>query len=175
MKSVFSRRQFMRVSAACWSAFMYDRALRDAPTPEVHVCPKSRPPEKAMNALRLKDLTTDSWDLRLTLSCLQGIVNRSQPRLYLIHDDYDELWLNWLRERGDVHEVQWLNLEQIFARFLPEVSEAFIIDPNVPATINVATMLSSLRGGLVVTPRTADEYNLPAGRLPDSWKTGLDF
>src|SRR5579871_2044491 len=132
MKSVFSRRQFMRVSAACWSAFMYDRALGDAPTQEVHVCPKSRPPAKVMNALRLTDLTTDSWDLRLTLSCLQGIVNRSQPRLYLIHDDYDELWLNWLRERGDVNDIRWLGIPQAFEHFLPEVHQAFVVDPEVP-------------------------------------------
>jgi hypothetical protein len=176
MRRAINRRRFMQAALAASGGLLCDEAANLSAQPqEVHICPKSGPPAKVVNALRLTDLTTDSWDLRLTLSCLQGIVNRSQPRLYLIHDDYDELWLNWLRERGDVDAVQRLNLEQTFARFLSEVSQAFIIDPNVPATINVATMLASLRGGLVVTPRTADEYNLPAGRLPDSWKTGLDF
>lgn len=176
MHRSISRRQFIQAALATSSGLLRDGAANlSAQQQEVHVCPKSRPPAKVMSALRLTDLTTDSWDLRLTLSCLQGIVNRSQPRLYLIHDDYDELWLNWLRERGDVTDVRWLGISQAFEHFLPEIHQAFVVDPEVPGTINVATMLASLQGGLVVTPRTVYEYNLPAGSIPDSWKMGLDF
>jgi hypothetical protein len=175
MNSLFNRRRFMQLSAAGCSGLLVDTSLVLGTAQGIHVCPKSHPPAKVMYAVRLTDLTTDSWDLRLTLSCLQGIVNRTQPCLYLIYDDYDELWLNWMKERGDIEEVRWLQVPEAFARFLGEVHQAYIIDPAVPATINVATMLASLRGGLVTTPRTVYEYNLPAGRLPDSWKMGLDF
>ena len=58
--------------------------------------------------MRLEELTSHSWDMRLTLTCLQGIVNRKQPRLYLLQDRYDELWLEWLKERGDIDQVEWL-------------------------------------------------------------------
>lgn len=169
------RRQFIQATATGLAGLLLENPLSRGTQQEVHVCPKSHPPARVMNVVRLADLTTDSWDLRLTLSCLQGIVNRPQPRLYLIHDDYDELWLNWLRERGDVSEVRWLRVDEVFARFLPAVSQAFIVDPDIPATINVATMLASLHDGLVITPRTAYEYNLPMGRLPGSWKMGMDL
>lgn len=175
MKNFVNRRQFIQASALGVGGLLLGNSLNMGAPEEIHVCPKSHPPARTLYALRLTDFTTDAWDLKLTLSCLQGIVNRSQPRLYLIHDAYDELWLNWLRERGDVDEVCWLRADQAFERFLPEVQQAFIVDPHVPATINVATMLASFRTGLVITPRTAHEYNLPMGRLPDSWKVGMDM
>lgn len=113
--------------------------------------------------------------MRLTLTCLQGLVNRSQPRLYLVHDYYDELWLDWLRERGDVDEVIWLEIADVFGRFLPEAKVVFVTDPAIPASINVATMLASVHEGLVATPRIAGQFDLPMGHLPDSWNMGMDL
>ena len=92
------------------------------------------------------------------MSCLQGIVNRSKPRLYLIHDGYDELWLNWMKQRGDIDSIRWPELREVFDTYLPEVHEAYIIDPAVPATINVATMMTGVNGGLVTTPKLAYIY-----------------
>src|SRR5258707_15604118 len=106
------------------------------------ICPKSQPPARKLAAMRLGELTSHDWDMRLTLTCLQGLVNRSQPRLYLVEDRYDELWLDWLRERGDVDEIDWLEVGQVFERFLPEVKVMFVADPRIPATVNVATMLA---------------------------------
>ena len=123
----------------------------------------------------MEDITTRAWDLELTLSCLQGIVNRSQPRLYLIHDRYDELWLEWLQERGDVKNVRWIGIGELFERFLPEVDRMFVTDPAVPASVNVATMLAAVRGGLVATPDLAEQFNLPIGRSPDSSEMGMDL
>lgn len=128
-----------------------------------------------MYAFRSGDLTSYAWDLRLTLSCLQGIVNRAQPQLYLIHDRYDELWLEWLRDRGDVDRVNWLEVGEVFARFLPSVSQMFVTDPAVPASVNVATMLAAVRGGLVATPNTFEQFNLPLGSSPDASDVGLDL
>jgi hypothetical protein len=125
--------------------------------------------------MRLEELTSHSWDMRLTLACLQGIVNRKQPRLYLIQDRYDELWLDWLKERGDIDQIDGLDVGEVFGRFLPEVTSMFVTDPAIPASVNVATMLAAVHGGLVATPPTAAQYNLPMGAPPDSWKTGMDL
>ena len=84
--------------------------------------------------MRLEELTSHSWDMRLTLACLQGIVNRKQPRLYLIQDRYDELWLEWLKERGDIDQIDWLDVGEIFGRFLPEVKTMFVTDPAMLLT-----------------------------------------
>ncbi|HTS68102.1 MAG TPA: GxGYxYP domain-containing protein, partial [Terriglobia bacterium] len=115
-----------------------------------------------MAAIRLEELTSFAWDMRLTLSCLQGITNRAQPRLYLIHDHYDELWLDWLRERGDVDTVEWLEVGQVFERFLPSGAPLYVTDPDVPASVNVATMLASVYGGIVATPNTLGLFRLKA-------------
>jgi hypothetical protein len=139
------------------------------------ICPKSPAPARNLAAMRLEELTSHDWDMRLTLTCLQGIVNRSQPRLYLVQDRYDELWLDWLRERHDVDLIEWLEVGQVFERFLPEVKQMFVTDPGIPATVNVATMLAAVDRGLVATPETAAQYDLAEGALPDSWSTGLDL
>ncbi len=142
---------------------------------DLHVCPKSKPPARTLVAYRLDELTSNPFDMRLTLHCLQGIVNRSVPRLFLVQDRYDELWLDWLRERGDIDEVKWPELGQLFERFLPEVKCMFITDPAIPATVNVATMLASVHNGLVATPANASQFNLSAGAYPDSSKLGMDL
>lgn len=169
-----SRRRFVCSSALALGSLVAHHADGQSQQ-QTPVVPKSRPPARALYSFRASDLTSWSWDLRLALSCLQGIANRAQPQLYLIHDRYDELWLDWLRERGDVDKVEWLEIGQVFERFLPFVSQMFVTDPTVPASVNVATMLAAVRGGLVATPAIADQFNLPVGVSPDSSATGLDL
>lgn len=179
----FHRRQFLQATASAVAATLVPWRIegarsvdgRSAEDEEIHLCPKSSAPARILYAFRIGDLTSYAWDLQLTLSCLQGIVNRSQPRLYLIHDRYDELWLDWLQERGDVERVQWLEIAEVFERFLPGISQMFVTDPAVPASINVATMLASVRGGLVATPNTFEQFNLPLGSSPDASDVGLDL
>src|SRR6516225_688368 len=61
-------------------------------------------------------------------------------------------------------------------RAVPSRSQScFRNGSNIPATINVTTMLASFHRGLVATPRTANQFNLPMGHLPDSWKMGMDL
>jgi len=122
-----------------------------------------------------EELTSFAWDMRLTLSCLQGIANRRRPRLYLLHDRYDELWLDWLRERGDVDAIEWLEVGQVFERFLPDAVPLYVTDPAVPASVNVATMLASVYDGLVATPNTLGLFKLPLGTNTSTLPAGLDL
>ncbi len=123
----------------------------------------------------LQELTSFAEDFRLTLHCLQGIVNRRQPRLYLIQDHYDELWLDWLRERGDIDSVERLEIGHVLERFLPEVGCMYITDPVIPASVNVASMLAGLDSALVASPAIAHQFDLPAGNFPDNSKVGYDL
>ncbi len=166
-----TRRELMALSGGAITAAL----ARGGNDTEVHVCPRSRPPSRKIAAFRSSDLTSWSWDLRLTLTCLQGLVNRREPRLYLVHDRYDELWLDWLRERGDVDVVEWLEIGQVFERFLPAATQMFVTDPAVPASVNVATMLAAVHDGIPVTPSIADQFPLPFGGTPDSAYSGMDL
>ena len=137
--------------------------------------PKSAKPARKIFALRIGELTTHAADLQLTLYCLQGLVNRQQPVLYIIQDRYDELWLDWLKERGDIDSVTFLETGDVFERFLSVAKCMFIIDPAIPASVNVATMLAGIHDGLVATPSTSRQYPLSVGAYPDSSKVGLDL
>ena len=170
-----NRREFLQSSAAALGSALFPRNSVATGDPEIHLCPKSRPPAHILAALRLEELTSFAWDMQLTLSCLQGIANRRQPRLYLIHDRYDELWVEWLRERGDVATIEWLEVGQTFERFLPNVESLYVTDPAVPASVNVATMLASVYGGLVATPNTLGLFKLKLGTDANAPEAGLDL
>ena len=171
-----SRRHFLQASAA-GVLTLAARNMVSGQTASVSesICPKSAPPARNIFAMRIQELTSHKEDFALTLYCLQGLANRKQPRLYISQDAYDEKWLDWMRERGDVESVQWLEIGEVFERFLPEAHSMYITDPNIPATVNVATMLAGLDSALVVTPDIADQFPLPAGAYPDSSKVGYDL
>ena len=175
-----NRREFS-IGTAAGALALSSRASKiiaetaSASTLRTSICPKSPPPARKLALFDLRELTSHATDFRLTLHCLQGIVNRRQPRLYLIEDHYDELWLDWLRERGDIDTVETLEIGSIFARFLPEVGSMFITDPAIPASVNVATMLAGIESSLVASPAIADQFNLSAGAYPDDNKVGYDL
>ena len=136
---------------------------------------KSKPISKRLFAFRLDHLSAEQSDLELTLTCLQGLVNRRRPEFYLVQDEYDLIWLDWLRERGDIKEVVWLNLEQVWKKYLSAAKCMFITDPATPGSVNVATMLAGVHDGLVVTPANAGRFKLPVGSGTTSAKGGRDL
>lgn len=134
------------------------------------VCHKSHAPAKTIFVVRVEQLISHPWETQLALTCLQGLINRKQPRIFIVQDRYDELWLEWLRERGDIENIQWIKPKEAFKQFLSEVQGIIVIDPKIPASINIGTMLAGVKGWLVVAPVTIEEYSL-------SWpaKTGIDL
>ena len=174
IRSHLSRRRFAKT---CALAGVASRLLQgDAPSgsPE-GLIPRSAKPNRHLFAVRMGELTTHAADLQMTLYCLQGLVNRQQPVLFLIQDRYDELWLDWMRERGDIDAVTWLEVGDAFQRFLGAAKCMYITDPAIPGSINAATMLAAVNDGLVATPATFHQYPLSAGAYPDSSKVGLDL
>ena len=169
-----NRRHFLQSSAAAAALIPASRVLSQATAP-AGVCPRSAPPARTLSVFDLRELTSSPADFRLTLHCLQGIVNRRQPRLYLIQDRYDELWLDWLKERGDIDTIQVLEIGEVLSRFLPEVHVMYVTDPAIPASVNVATMLAGLDNALVSTPAILNQFPLPFGEYPDGAKFGYDL
>jgi hypothetical protein len=126
-------------------------------------------------AVRMQDLEKESEE-RLPLSCLQGLVNREQPRIFLAYDRLDELWLEWLRARGDVKEVRWVGTKELYEQFLPVVKGLVVTDPDLPGSVNVATMLAAVEGWLPVTPRLCKGFDKVkvAMDLRGKWKKNIE-
>lgn len=180
-----SRREFLKESVSLGIGVlgapmfpgMLQAALDSSPTPvdQETVFPKSAPPASTILALKIERLSKEP-DERLTLSCLQGLVNREQPRVFLVYDHMDELWLDWLRERGDVKEIRWIEPKELYEKFLPLVRGLVVTDPDLPASINVATMLASVEGWLPVASgiRKHFEHVNVAMDLGGRWQKSIE-
>ncbi|MBM3475824.1 MAG: hypothetical protein FJX75_21360 [Armatimonadetes bacterium] len=146
------------------------------PKPFPGLFPKSPPPARE---LVVADLRRSSLDEQILLTSLQGLVNRSQPRLYFILNDFpgapspDERWLTWLKERGDIDSVRRVeDPPSLLQEFRDAYRGVVVTDPFVPATANVATMIASTEGLLIASPRLANQLNLSVRcNLQNRWPT----
>ena len=102
--------------------------------------------------------------MALTLVGMQGVINRSGPRLFV--EWYDPLLVDTLLDVSDTWtpvleeevEVVSLNLDSVSAlSFLLDhyggrFNGAVVYDPEVPDTINLATMLAGLEDRVMLVP-----------------------
>jgi len=129
------------------------------------VWPKSQalPSFAKVKRLDVADVVDAPGDDKLVLSTLQGIVNRKQPRIYLIESDEEGkyTWLDDLRVPYTVHEDYW----NIVKKYKDEVNGIIVYDPAVLDSINVATTLAGLKDAVAASPEYAEKlskspYNL---------------
>lgn len=89
--------------------------------------------------------TTESFDTLHCVACLQGIVNRQQPQLYIYYGDADLFWLDKMRAKGAYLEHVELtpleSIEEAIFTFADSIKGAVVWDPNVPSTSNVASTI----------------------------------
>jgi len=145
-----------------------------APAPSLEtIFAKSKP---LAQPLLVADIRPQSADWQLLLLTLQGIVNRQQPQIYLLFNDTDEFWLDWMRQRGWVKRVERLaNAQQLLQRFRSSIKGMVVTDPALPATKNVATMLAGTQDAVVASPRIARQLKLPVlADLRGRWKKSVD-
>jgi len=114
--------------------------------------------------LDVVDLTTADGDTQTLLTTLQGLVNRVQPRIYLLlqGDGTDQTWLDTIGVPYTVHSDPM----SLVARYRHEIAGTLIWDLNVLDTLNVATSMASLVGGVVVSPALATTLEAAPYHLP---------
>jgi hypothetical protein len=118
-----------------------------------------------------QDGTAGAYDEAMAAASLQGIINCQRPELYLLSrtKPRPQFWLDLLAKDG-----RWLQARE--RKELPDLGAvvelagkrlkgAIIWDPAVPASVNVATTLAGVEGGVVLSPELAGQY-LAAWRLP---------
>ena len=108
--------------------------------------------------------TVESYDEAMAVSCLQGIINRSSPVLYVLSGKNirPAYWLKIFTGDG-----KWLNkrrvksvpdIDALFALAEGKVRGAVIWDPAVPASMNVANTLAGIEDAIVFSPEYAEKY-----------------
>ncbi len=106
-----------------------------------------------------------SADDALMLSTLEGVVNRSLPRLYVLQfgDETPPASDRWLTGLGVPYTVT--TEQEVITKYRAEVSGVIEYDPNVPDTVNVATAMAGVQGAVVAGPQLAatlqSQYGLP--------------
>lgn len=102
-------------------------------------------------------------DTRLLLATLQGIVNRTEPRIYLLESEEEGklTWLGDLQVPYTVHDDIW----NLVKKYKHEVKGIIIYDPEVPDSINVATTLAGLKNAVVASPELANKLKASPYKL----------
>jgi hypothetical protein len=119
------------------------------------------------------------------LAALQGIVNRTSPRIYLIMKTtdpphIDEKWLAYMKDKGYTGEEERIaDPVEIIRRFRSEVTGLIVIDPDLPGSISASWMLAGLKNALPVMPEMAktltEKVGLPVVMdLRGKWKRNVD-
>lgn len=121
-------------------------------------------------------VTLPSWRINqfyremmtLTLVGMQGIINRHKPRVYLDFEnnlsDASRFWIPYLEEHVQVVDLDLDFLSAVhflLRRYNSRFTGAVIYDPEVPETINLATMIAGLENRLILAPKQLDLPGIP--------------
>ncbi len=111
------------------------------------------PRSPAPSHLHVYNCYGDPYEERMLLVSLQGIVAKTDPRIYLIY--YEEVDTFWLDEMADDYSVTnetaagtWALMDE----FASEASGVIVYDPDLPSTVNLAATLAGINNALVVAP-----------------------
>lgn len=132
--------------------------------------PQSSPPVKELLVL---DVSAATSQQEFALSVLQGLVNRKQPRLYLLHTRYDRQDRQWLDElHVEGYASREISPPEVWTMFRDEISGAVLYDSSIMDEIgafhsgqlnqtNVLMMIGALENAVPVTPEMVELLGLP--------------
>jgi len=139
--------------------------------------PQANPPADIIYAL---DISTIDVNDRILLTTAQGLINRDTPQLFLYSSVSDTTfseekdWLKWLYENGYIKETKEIStFEDILKKW--DINEVILIDPNLPASINIATMMAGFENIPAAYAETVEKYNLKVKiDLEGRWQSNVD-
>jgi hypothetical protein len=147
--------------------------------------PKSAPPADVVWHFNGRHLSPEDAVLMTTA---QGVINSEIPQLYVsvtkpggteannedLQADHEKRWLDWLVSEGYIKSSQKLEtLEDVLEKW--NIKKAVIIDPELPASLNIATMLAGIKGVPAAYPEVAEKYGLePEMDLRGKFKSNVE-
>ncbi len=139
-------------------------APNDITWPEERVFPLFQPSKH----LDIYNVHSASRDVQLSIATLVGLINRPQPRVYLLDRAHDAFWLK--EALSSIPQTlsaltQDAILHDLLTKYRSLVHGLVIYDPALIDTANIATMIAAQRNGIAVAPDQAHElqqvpYNL---------------
>ena len=163
-----------------WYPDLYFPEFPESQTGRLFVLRVTTPLENQQISWQTDWRTSDSFDTQqaLTLAGMQGLLNRHGPSLYLDWDEYgtdglpvdptSSVWIDLIEEHLEVIELGAFEgtsaTRFIDDRFGYLWNGAVVYDPEIPDTINLATMLAGVHDLLVLSPQQA---SLPQFRRLD--------
>nr|CAA9227825.1 hypothetical protein AVDCRST_MAG63-822 [uncultured Armatimonadetes bacterium] len=122
--------------------------------------PKMPPPARRLYVADVRRLSPDE---KLLLISLQGVVNRKQPRVYLLFDDDDQRWLDEMRRQKETGApIPVADPWSLVDTFRGELKGAVVCDPKVYVSPCVAVSLAGMDDLLVAkTPQLAARARMP--------------
>ncbi len=152
--------------------------------PDLQFLPKGSPPAKIVDLVDLRDCDPET---KLAAITLQGKVNSGEKGkvFMLIYKDesFDKIahtkmdfWLDYFKQKKHIADYKQIDLDTFFKKYRDAYSKVIVYDPNLPATINVATMMCSLDDAIVISKRDLCKYSSQKEviDLTGKWKTNID-
>lgn len=163
MPKNMNRRDFNRILAATGSLSLLpfeSIAVADGSPKEYDIFAKTALPKKIqrfsfehLNDFLQTGDPKEPWVLRALLTTFQGLVNRTEPRLFLADGPGDVDWLSIYKNEGYEFEYTDIDdLEQLVRQFGPELDGYVVIDPAFLHSINIAQTWGTLENWMIVAP-----------------------
>lgn len=145
--------------------------------------PQSPPP---VQELLVADVSAATPQQEFALSVLQGLVNREQPCLYLLHTRYkrqDREWLDELHFEG--YTSRQIATSEVWSRFRNKIKGVILYDGSIMDEIgdfhsnrlnqtNILMMIGALKDAVPVTPEMNKALQLPVV-LDARWKWSSQY
>ena len=120
--------------------------------------PKSPPPARHLYVADVRHL---SHDEQLLLTSLQGLINRTQPRIYLVASDDDSFWLQAMQDQGQTDTpIPVADPMTLLTTFKSAYKGAVVADPKVYLSPCIAVDIAGADDLVIATPELAARLGL---------------
>lgn len=120
--------------------------------------PKMPPPARHLFVADMQRLPADQ---RLLLGSLQGIVNRRQPRIFLIWSGADRFWLRQMQKQHETGTPILVHHPlSLVHRFASSIRGAVLPDPQVYESPDIAADVAAVDNLVIATPALAKKLHL---------------
>src|SRR5947209_9826592 len=127
------------------------------------------PTFQAPDHLDVYDVRGASQDAQLSITTMTGVINRQQPKVYLLSSVDAAFWLQEVFAQIP-HDVSAATgnaaLDALLSSYGSSIRGMIIYDPNCVDSINIATMMAGQQEGIVVSPAQAGALQGTPHQLP---------